>query len=309
MKKTFEETLHRLMKENYKIIALVADSGPGEKYKEIERDYPGRLIEFGIAECNMVAAAAGLAKEGFIPIVYTLGSFLAFRAYEFIRNDICFQERNVKIVGLSSGVIMNVHGPTHHTTEDIAALRALPNLTLLSPASPKEVPVIIEKSIEHIGPVYVRLGKAFETEIYETAPDFEIGKSNLIQSGDDITIIATGSIIADAIEAAKMLKEQGVNAEIINMSTIKPLDSEAIIRSARKTGRVVTVEEHQINGGLGGAVSEVLCSAGVCAIFDRIGFNDVFCTGYARHKELKKMNDLSPEHIAEVCKKTLEERK
>jgi transketolase len=198
---------------------------------------------------------------------------------------------------------MSVHGPTHHATEDIACLRVLPNLTLVSPASPKEVPAVLEKSIAYTGPVYIRLGKAFETEIYDDMVSFEIGKSTIIRKGNDIAIIATGSVVTDAIEAAKMLMNIGIDAEIINMSTIKPLDAEAILKSAKKTGRVLTVEEHQIAGGLGSAVSEVLCTAGIRVVFDRMGFKDVFCTDYGYHRELKKMYGLSAEGIFESCKK------
>jgi transketolase len=301
MRKEFEESIHRLMGTNAKIVAFVSDSGTG-KYEEIEKDYPDRLFNFGIAESNMIAAAAGMAKEGWIPVVYAINNFLVYRAYEFIRNDVCLQKRNVKFVGLGCGVIANALGPTHHTTEDIAALRVLPNLTLVSPASRKEVSVVLEKAINYEGPVYIRLGKAFEREIYEDISPFEIGKSTLISAGDDITIIATGSIIADAIEAAGMLKKEGINAEIINMSTIKPIDKDAIIRSAQKTGKVVTVEEHNIIGGLGGAVSEVLCQAGLPVKFDRMGFKDTFCNDYGWHQDLKRMYGLSPLHIYENCK-------
>jgi transketolase len=302
MRKTYEKAIYNLMGKNKKIIALVADSGSG-KYEEIEKEYPERFFNFGIAENNMIGSAAGLAKEGFIPVIYALNSFLVYRAYEFIRNDVCLQKRNVKFVGLGCGVVANTLGPTHHTTEDIAALRVLPNLTLVSPGSPKEVPVILEKSINYTGAVYIRLGKAFEREIYEDTSPFEIGKGTLISEGKDLTIIATGSIIADVIEAAEMLKKEEISVEIINMSTIKPLDKELIIHSARKTGKVMTVEEHSVIGGLGGAVSEVLCKAGIQVVFDIMGFKDTFCTDYGWHQDLKKMYDLSPIHIFKNCKK------
>jgi transketolase len=300
MRKAYENHIYQLMDLHPNIVALVADSASG-KYENIEKEYPDRFFNFGIAENNMIAAAAGLAKEGFIPIVYTLNNFLVYRSYEFIRNDVCLQNRNVKLVGLGCGVVANALGPTHHTTEDIAALRVLPNLTLLSPASPKEVPVVLEKAIEFDGPVYIRLGKAFEREIYETESPFEIGKSNLLQSGRDITIAATGSIIADAIEATEKLKTEGITADIINVSTIKPFDNEVIIESAKKTGKVVAVEEHSIIGGLGSAISEVLCESGITVIFERMGFKDTFCNDYGWHQDLKRMYGLSPQHIYETC--------
>jgi transketolase len=165
---------------------------------------------------------------------------------------------------------------------------------------------VLEEAVSHEGPVFIRLGKAFETEVYETSPRFEIGKSSRLRDGNDITVIATGSIIADALAAAKLLETEGFTAEIINMSTIKPLDEAAIIASAKKTGRVVTVEEHSIYGGLGCAVSECLLKAGVLLkSFDIIGFNDTFCTEYGWHRDLKRAYGLSPEHIFERCKKLL----
>jgi transketolase len=306
MKKRFEEALISLMKKNEKIIALFADSDFG-KSEEIERDFPKRFFNFGIAECNMVAAAAGFAKEGWVPVVYTVNNFIAYRAYEFVRNDICIQNLNVKFVGMGAGIKINNLGPTHHSTEDIAVLRVLPNLVIVSPASPNEVPMALAKVVDRSGPVYMRLGRAFETEIYDNdPPPFEIGKSTIIQSGDDITIIATGSIIADAIDASKGLASEGISAEIINMSTIKPLDSETIVNSARKTGKVLTVEEHQIIGGLGGAVSEVLCKSGIQVVFDMIGFNDTFCTEYGWHSELKEIYGLTERDIFAKCKNMCE---
>jgi len=208
-------------------------------------------------------------------------------------------------IRMGAGVKINNFGPTHHATEDIAVLRTLPNLALLSPASPKEVPIIFEKSLEYNGAVYIRLGKAFESEIYENDPSFEIGKSTLIQSGDDITLISTGSIISNVIEAANRLKEEGITADIINMTSIKPIDEDAIIRSAKKTGRVVTVEEHQIIGGLGSAVSEVLCSNGVSATFERMGFKDTFCTEYGWHRDLLEFYGMSSDDIFNACKDML----
>jgi len=307
MKKTFEKHLYQQMKDNKKIVAFFADTS-FDFYKEFQTDFPDRFFQFGIAESNMIAAAAGMAKASggeLIPIVYTFSPFLTYRAYEFIRVDVCMQELNIKLVGLAAGVKNNTLGPTHHSTEDIAVLRVLPNLTLLAPASPNEVPAILEKSLEHNGATYIRLGKAFESEIYENVPNFEIGKSTLIQSGNDITIISTGSIISNVLEAAERLKAEGVTADIINMTSLKPLDDEAVIRSAKKTGRVVTVEEHQIIGGLGSAVSEVLCSNGVSVAFERMGFKDTFCLEYGWHRDLLEFYGLAANDVFNTCKKLL----
>ncbi len=302
MRKTYENSIYELMKRNEKIVALVADSGLG-KYEDIEKEFPDRLFNFGIAESNMIAAGAAMAKEGFIPVIYALNNFMVYRAYEFIRNDVCLQNRNVKFVGLGAGVVANTLGPTHHTTEDISCLRVLPNMTLVSPASPKEVPVVLEKSVDFTGPVYIRLGKAFEREIYENDSPFEIGKSTVLTEGNDLTVIATGSITADALEAVNKLKEKGVNAELINASTIKPFDEKTLLKSAKKTKKVVSVEEHQVTGGLGAAVAETLCKAGIGAKLDIIGFENTFCSDYGWHQDLKRMYGMSPDHIFNRCLK------
>lgn len=302
MRKTYENSIYELMKRNEKIVALVADSGLG-KYEDIEKEFPDRLFNFGIAESNMIAAGAAMAKEGFIPVIYALNNFMVYRAYEFIRNDVCLQNRNVKFVGLGAGVVANTLGPTHHTTEDISCLRVLPNMTLVSPASPKEVPVVLEKSVDFTGPVYIRLGKAFEREIYENDSPFEIGKSTVLTEGNDLTVIATGSITADALEAVNKLKEKGVNAELINASTIKPFDEGTLLNSAAKTKKVVSVEEHQVTGGLGAAVAETLCKAGIGAKLDIIGFENTFCSDYGWHQDLKRMYGMSPDHIFNRCLK------
>lgn len=302
MRKTYENSIYELMKRNEKIVALVADSGLG-KYEDIEKEFPDRLFNFGIAESNMIAAGAAMAKEGFIPVIYALNNFMVYRAYEFIRNDVCLQNRNVKFVGLGAGVVANTLGPTHHTTEDISCLRVLPNMTLVSPASPKEVPVVLEKSVDFTGPVYIRLGKAFEREIYENDSPFEIGKSTVLTEGNDLTVIATGSITADALEAVNKLTEKGVNAELINASTIKPFDEETLLKSAKKTKKVVSVEEHQVTGGLGAAVAETLCKAGIGAKLDIIGFENTFCSDYGWHQDLKRMYGMSPDHIFNRCLK------
>lgn len=298
MRAAFEKALYDIMRQHPEVLAVVADSATGG-YERIKKEFPMRYIDFGIAESNMTAASAGLASTGKVPILYTINAFLVYRAYEFIRNDICLQKRKVILVGSGAGVIYNNLGPTHHTTEDIAALRVLPNLTILSPASAKEVPKVMEAAIKIDGPVYVRLGKAYETEVYEKESKFEFGKGIILKEGTDAAIIGTGSILADAIEAGKILEEKGLSVRIINMATIKPIDEECIIQAANDTKCILTVEEHNIIGGLGSAVSEVLTKNRKSVAFKSVGFNDCFCTDYGYHQELKKMYGLDGKHIAE----------
>ena len=248
----------------------------------------------------MVAAAAGMASAGKVPIIYTINAFLVYRAYEFIRNDICMQNRKVIMVGSGAGVIYNNLGPTHHTTEDIAVLRVLPNLTILSPASAKEVPKVMAAALEVEGPVFIRLGKAYETEVYEKESKFVLGKGIVLRRGMDATIFGTGSVLADALEAGEILEKKGISVRVINMATIKPLDEKCILEAVKETGHILTVEEHSVIGGLGGAVSEVICKNGKQAAFRSIGFNDCFCIDYGYHQELKKIYGLHGEQIAEV---------
>lgn len=305
MKKTFETSLNRLLSLDDRYVLLLADSD-FEQYEIIKANYQNRCFNFGIAECNMVTAAAALAKDGMIPIVYTVGAFVAFRAFESIRDDVCIQNLNVKIVGMGQGVKINNFGPTHHSTEDIAVLRVLPNLSIVSPASPLEVVPAFEQILAHKGPVYFRLGKAFEEEIYDETPIFNIGKWNVLKTGTDVTLIGTGNIMSSVINAAKKLNELGICAEIINASSIKPLDKECLIKSASKTGKVVTIEEHQINGGLGGAVSEVLATNYVDAKLEIIGFDDTFCMTYGWHHDLLEAYGLSTEQIYERIKRFIQ---
>ncbi|MDR1913233.1 MAG: transketolase [Clostridiales bacterium] len=294
--KTFYNELLKLMLKNGKIIFLHADQA-GNIDHELKTHFPTHYINFGIGENNMIAAACALAKDGLVPLVCTQGAFLAYRSFEFIRVDCCIQNMNIKIIAMGAGVKNNTLGPTHHATEDIAAMRVLPNLTILSPASPLEIAPALDAALAHNGPVYLRLGKAFETEIYTEPPKFKIGVANLLSEGSDLTIIATGNIIASAIYASDKLSESGISCDVINMSTIKPLDVDAVLRSAIKTRNVVTIEEHQIIGGLGGAVAEVLAQRGIGAKLERIGFNDEFATTYGWHKDILENYDLLPKQI------------
>ncbi len=302
MRIEYEQAIYDLMKKNQKIVALVADSGTG-KYKNIQEEMSDRYIDFGIAENTMIAAASGLASEGWIPVVYGINNFLAYRSYEFIRNDLCMDKRNVKVVGIGAGVIQNMQGPTHHTLEDISCLRALPNLTILSPGSPKEVYGALEAAVNMAGPVYLRLAKLFETEVYENAPPkFKIGEVNVVHYGEDMTLFATGSIMGDAYEAAKILEKEGIYVQVVNVRSLKPVDKAEILKQARMTRKVVTLEEHNIYGGLGSIIAEILAESGEAFLFRRMGFNDEFCTEYGWHQELKRLYGLSPKHIAGMCK-------
>lgn len=302
MRNVYAKIIEVLHKENDKIVSVVADSGTDELL-EIRRNYPDRFVECGISECNAIGVAAGLAASGAIPVVYGMASFLLYRAYEFIRDDICIQNLNAKIVGSGAGIIYNNLGPTHHATEDIAIMRALPNMKILSIASPKEVVPVMQCAIQLEGPVYIRFGKAWEEEIYEHEALFDYGKGQEISNGSDMTIISTGSIISSVMKAARLLEEEGRSVRVINMSTIKPLDEECIVRAAVETGKILVVEEHNIIGGLGSAVADVIAKNNVDVFFDKMGFKDQFCKDYGWYQDIKKMNGLGEIDIYhEACK-------
>lgn len=249
----------------------------------------------------MLGIAAGMANCGKIPFAYTIGAFLAYRALEFIRNDICLQNMNVKIVGTGAGMIYSVLGPTHHSTEDLGCVRSLPNLTILSPASPIEVKKATKAAYEHDGPVYLRLGTNREQEIYNRDYFFDIGKGVLLFEGNDITIVGTGNILAEVLKCRTILEEQKISVRVINIHTIKPLDKEIILQALEETRRMVVVEDHDILGGLGSAVAEVIAESGKGISFARIGLKEHFAEGYGSYDDVKKMNGIDVKTICNTC--------
>lgn len=304
MQKAYINALYELMLKDKNVFSLLSDSGT--EYDEMMfREFPNQCFNFGIAEENKVGAASGMAALGKIPFVYTTGAFLAYRSYEFIRDDVCFQNRNVKIIGMGSGTAWSTLGSTHHTTEDISALRALPNLTLLSPASPLEVQKCVRAAYEIKGPVYIRTGMSKEEEIYEDDYDFKLGKNITLIDGSDITIFSTGSIISEARKAAKKLIGNGVSVRLVNVHTIKPLDKQSILSAAKDTKLIFSVEEHNIIGGLGGAISEVLAESCANVPIVRIGINDRFVSGYGTQDEIRKMNGLDSDGIYNIINTNL----
>ena len=257
MQKTYVSTLYKLMKQDKNVISCLSDSGTD--YDEIiARELPLQVINYGISENNKVASASGLASCSKIPFVYTTNAFIAYRSYEFIRDDVCLQNRNVKLIGMGCGISWSTLGPTHHTTEDISGLKALPNLILLSPSSPKELEKCMEFAYSHIGPVYIRIGMGNEEEIYQDECNFELAKNNTISEGKDGVIFVTGSIISEVLKVKEKLKEEGKDIKIINISTIKPFDISSIINESKNYKKIISIEEHNIIGGLGSSIADVL---------------------------------------------------
>ena len=296
MRQQFAKSIYSIMKNNDRVVSVVVDSGT-EELDKVRDEMSDRLVECGIAEANAIGVAAGLAASGAIPIVYGMGSFLVYRAMEFIRDDICLQNLNVKIVGSGGGVGYNNLGATHHTTEDIGVLRAIPNIKIFSPATPKEVIPIMDLAVNVSGPVYIRFGKAYEEEIFDDIPQVKNGKASIIRNGNDAAIICTGSIISDAVSAAEILAKDGIDISIINCNQLKPIDKELIIKIANDTKCILTVEEHNIIGGLHSIIAEVLAINSSQVIFDSIGFKDEFCLDYGWRQDLRKMYGISQEAI------------
>ena len=258
------------------LVVLDADLAAATKTGIFKKAYPDRHIDCGIAECNMMGIAAGLAATGKVPFASTFAMFASGRAYEQIRNSIGYPHLNVKIGATHAGISVVEDGATHQCNEDLALMRAIPGMVVLNPADDIEAKAAVEAAYLHNGPVYLRFGR-LAVPVINSNPDykFEIGKGIILREGKDVTIAATGLCVWEAIKAAELLEKDGINARVINIHTIKPLDEELIIESARKTGKVVTVEEHSVIGGLGSAVAEVLGEKMPTAIL-RIGIKDVF---------------------------------
>lgn len=261
---------------NDKIVVLDADLAAATKTGMFKKAYPDRFFDSGIAESNMMGVAAGLATTGYTVFASTFAMFAAGRAYEQVRNSIAYPHLNVKIGATHAGISVGEDGASHQCCEDIALMRVIPGMVIINPADDIEARAAVFAAAKYEGPVYMRFGRLAVPRIFDESYKFELGKAVTLREGSDVTIIATGLMVNEAIEAAKALADEGISAEVINIHTIKPLDKEAIIRSAAKTGAVVTAEEHSIIGGLGGAVAEALCESGKPVPVVRLGVNDVF---------------------------------
>lgn len=304
MRNAYLEALYSLAGKDSNVLGLISDNG-AIVYDAFRRDYPNQYINMGIAEANMVAAAAGMASCGKIPFAYTIGSFLAYRAFEFIRNDVCLQKQNVKLVGIGAGFAYSTLGPTHHTTEDIAALRALPNLVVICPASPLEAKKATFAAYEHQGPVYLRLGTNKEPEVYAADYSFEIGKAVILHEGSDITLAGTGSILSDILTVAKLLEKEGIRARVLNFHTLSPFDRDAVILAANQTNAILSIEEHSITGGLGSAIAETLAENRIAIPFSRMGLHQQFAHDYGPLPRVKSVNGIGIEQVLAKAKSLL----
>lgn len=302
MQSAYIGKLMELAEKDQRILHILADSGTG--FDEMfRRNFPERILNFGISEENMVSAAAGMATCGKIPFVYTAGAFLAYRSMEFIRDDICFQNLNVKIVGMGAGLSWSTLGPTHHTTEDISILRSLPNITILSPATPFQVSACVLKAYEIDGPVYIKIGMNKEKEFFDSNYSLPCNGIDSICQGEDLLILSSGSILEEADKVITLLDKDGIKAGLINVCSIKPFSDEIVKKIKSKT--IVTLEEHNIYGGFGSIVAEIIAKNNLNIKLITIGLEDIFAKGYGTHKEVRKLNRLDGESIYKKIKEAL----
>ena len=298
--KSFPELLLEFGEANPDLFVVSQDMGPVGPFGQ---KYPERALDLGITEQNLVGVAAGLATRGKLAFVYGMAPFVTMRAFEQVRTDLAYNERNVKIVTLFGGLVGGPWGATHHAMEDFALMRTIPRMTVLAPADPHETERCLRAAVELTGPVYIRMG-AF-LPVHEVDYEFQIGRAVPLRDGSDATIVATGTMVRQALEARERLEARGVQAGVLDTHTIKPLDSAAIREAAPKTGRIVTAEEHGVIGGLGTAVAEVLAEAGVGRLA-RVGVRDTFCTEVASYPELCEMHGLTAEGIEKAVLSLLE---
>lgn len=304
MRDAFFAALTEAAQRDERIWALTGDLGIG-LFDDFARIAPGRYLNVGIAEQALVGVAAGLAYAGEKPVAYSIAPFLTARAHEQVRVDVAMTNADVVLVGVGGGVAYGYLGPTHHGTEDLAVMRALPNMTVLAPADPHEAARATRAALSHDGPVYLRLGKNGEPCLLEGA-EFAIGPARGVRQGDDVVIASTGTMLAQALGAADMLARDGIDAAVVHFPTIKPFDADTICDASARTGVVVSLEEHSVTGGLGSAIAEALADAGVCARLGRIGLVDTFAHAIGSREFLIDHYGLSALGVAQRARALLE---
>ena len=297
-RQSYGETLEKLGEKYSDIVVLDADLATATKTINFAKKFPERFFDMGIAEANMMSTAAGMATTGKVPFASTFAVFAAGRSYDQIRNSICYPNLNVKICATHSGITVGEDGATHQMLEDISMMRTLPNMKVLSPADDIETKWAIEEAYKQKGPVYVRLSRLATPIIYDENQKFEFGKMIQIGNGIDATIFASGDVLAEALKAKEILaKTKGIDIRVVDVHTIKPIDEDMIVKCAKETKRLISIEDHNVIGGLGSAISEVLTSK-YPAKLERIGINDEFGKS-GKAEELVKFYGLSAEKIVE----------
>lgn len=301
----YAKMLTDLAKEDSRIVVLTTDLAKSTKIGVFNNTFPERFYNFGIAEQNMYGVAAGMAKCGLIPFTSAFAVFNSMRALDQVHTDICYQNLNVKMIASHAGTSFGQAGSTHHSAEDIAIMRSMANLTVIVPADGIETANAVQACVTINGPVYIRINRGFDQVLYENMDyDYEIGKAIQLHDGTDLCIIACGSTVFQAVQAAKELKSRGITARVLNIHTIKPIDKETILSAIHDTRRIITAEDHSIIGGLGGAVAEIIAESGKGCAFKRLGIQDQFSPiGY--HEDLMSYHKIDSEGIISAAEELL----
>ncbi len=302
-REAYGNALVELGKKNENVVVLDADLAKATKTESFKKAFPERFFDMGIAEADMIGTAAGLATCGKIPFASSFAVFAVGRAYDQIRNSVAYPNLNVKIAATHAGITVGEDGATHQAIEDIALTRVMPNMTVICPCDEVETRWAINQAAEIKGPVYIRLGRSKAEEVYNEKENFEFGKGKVVRNGDDVAVVATGIMVAEAVKAHEVLKQEGIFIRVIDIHTIKPIDKDIIFKAAYETKGIVTAEEHSIIGGLGSAVAEVVSEKCPTKVL-RVGVNDKFGKS-GNAKELLKEYGLTCENIIEKVKEIL----
>jgi len=306
MYQAYHEEMVELSRKNGKIVLLYGDFPRGAAGEMLQKEHPDRIYDVGIAEANLITTAAGLAGGGYLPFTHCHGIFAVGRAYNQIRQNVAFDKLNVKIVLCNSGMLWPFMGGSHQIIEEIAAMRVIPNLVLVSPSDPVSTKKVTRAIAEHVGPVVLRISNPAVPTVYRDDFPFTLGKAVTLTDGGDATIISTGMVLSDALEAADMLAKEGIKVRLLDMHTLKPLDEEAVIKAARETGAIVTVEDSSIMGGLGGAVAEITAENAPVPM-KRVGIKDRFGQS-GTVPELKEEYGLTARHITQAVKEAVKKK-
>jgi len=302
-REAFGRTLVELGEKSSNIVVLDADVASSLKTSYFKERFPDRFIEVGIAEQNMIGIAAGLSTCGFIPFTTTFACFASRRVCDQVMISVAYPKLNVKIVGAYLGVFVGKNGATHQALEDIAIMRSIPNMVIIEPVDGLETKQVIKFAIEYNGPIYIRLGRDPIPSIVPEDYNFKLGKAVTLREGSDVTLISCGAMVENALKVASLMEKKSIQARVINMSSIKPIDKETIIKAAEETGKIVTIENHNIMGGLGSAIAEIICET-IPIKVKRIGVNDVFGKS-GTNEEIKKKFGLRVEDIEKEVMKFL----
>ncbi len=304
MRNAFADEVTKLAEKNDKVVLMPGDIG-NKLFDKFKEKFPNRFFNCGVAEANLIGMAAGIASCGLRPIGYTIAPFITTRCYEQIRVDICYNNFPVVIVAVGAGFEYAPLGATHHSCEDLAIMRALPNMSVICPGDAYEVRSAIRLALNHDGPVYLRLGKKNDPLVYKEVPNSKIGKGNIIQKGKDVCILSIGNMLSTSVEAAKILGEKGISAQVVNMFTLKPLDTEVLSDVFNEFGLIATIEEHSLLGGLGSSVAEWSCDNFKKSRLLRFGTKDRFLYRVGSQSYAREFMGLAPYQISKKIMENL----